>query len=1012
MPDTQPTKLLTVEEIDMTQLWRLVNSDIGDSCQLIQLLGSIEYEVNNDNPNEERCLNFIESKHIDESIQYGRYYSSSSLITMKRDIRSFLAGSIYDELDIQASNPTLLYNLLKSTNINLHQLLFYITNRNEFHLRILDNTPNHIWTLIEDGKVMTPKRFINSYLNGSRTFWNSTLKYHANGVPGLLKLLNELNECMEYVWNHWPDVPYSANSPCPKGSKLSNMLLTLESRLISKVIETLHTRGLVDKIRNHYDCGYAYDGIFVRKRPDDMYLYVAIANEVAILQGLDHISFRLKRLENCDHIPAIAFVDRQIRVPSIAELGEHEKKLLIYPTGAGKTYQSVAYALEKYTTCLIIVHRRSLAVDIKRNYPQFECYIDGDGEFNRTTGADFQIICINSLDKLKFPAKYQCTIADEISSLLRQIVEMRTPKIIFKMFNVFIRKPNHEFIGMDALLCEQDKQLLNRITRFEDYSPDMASYPIKKCEVFNDTYWLKANLLQDILNGRRVCIAYSTSIDKMNGFLESTGISFINVNRNTKDKYSVTDWTEYNVVAFSPTMDAGVDVSFFDDCGNRFGYFDIVYGIFNRNTTTPKQAVQMLSRVRDCKEFRACITGSYTNTVFDNEKDFQRYVQSRLEFISKFDLIAQLNDDFVPELVKDFHYECVWNAVSHRCERTTKEFHKYFKYYIVRNRWKMYTAQSAQVNEEEKQSIKENERKGRLAEQREIALSPIISSSTYDMYKASNELSLPEFREYQAYRVNSAFGLDKQRPTKPFTESSNFGDIDLDAYRKWRQDIKEKQLRDLYPYDENGQCIGFDYLSEFKASSKRFYRFLQLLNIDEGGENSFEFYYNTVTFKEITTVIRTALKWLGFDKLNSTVDTASFKNIMDNRHFKDLLRRKKFYDYLREHTGLEIKYRDNAFVLVSTIASPDYSKPFTYFVPNSTIPFDGEDVSGFSPRGRKWQCNECFGLLTLSRVNNHTCPEPTQGYYFINNNGKRSMACLSCDRVVNRNRKRHKTSCS
>eukprot|EP01083_Nonionella_stella_P007846 22579_1 len=63
-------------------------------------------------------------------------------------------------------------------------------------------------------------------------------------------------------------------------------------------------------------------------------------------------------------------------------------------------------------------------------------------------------------------------------------------------------------------------------------------------------------------------------------------------------------WMDYNIVAYSPIIVAGLD------CQNRFGHFDKIYGWFINSSSPAAQAAQMLLRARktSTNTIQICVT--------------------------------------------------------------------------------------------------------------------------------------------------------------------------------------------------------------------------------------------------------------------------------------------------------------------------------------------------------------------------------------------------------------------
>lgn len=992
--NSHPSTIHCVEFVSLTGLAQVINSCGGISDQVLELLDRIE-------PVRDSDLAVVRhSWKKGNGAPYGRYYSSGSLIRQRRSHRGVLARCRYFELDIRASNPTLLYNLMVHHGQRMPALEFYVSNRSQCEEQMLAEIPIELRSICFQGEPLTMKRFVNAALNGSTEMW-SVLRPAVSPDGVIANLKKEFDACLSFIYEKYDSIPVNMSSANPRASRLTNVLLTLEADIMIGVMNALLDHGLLINDGTHVDVGLAYDGLLVPRRGHDHEAQcITVANDVIRNMGYCHLVMRPKELDMPVPGALPSIVDSVEYLSNLADMPQ-DKLLVRAPTGSGKTSAAVSYALSTFSRVLVIVHRQMLAHDLKAKYPQFDCYLHS-GDDERSLDGDLQIICLNSLDKLKDPTKYECVICDELSSVMWQLVEMRVSNISIEIFGVFATKPGIKFIGLDALLCEQDAQFW-----FEEYAArgldsDFAHYvtpariatPTKECILFDDMRDLKIDMLNSINSGRTICVAYSTSIDKMNGLLESTGVPFLNVNRYTKEDVSIADWMNYQIVAFSPTMDAGVDVSFLNGTGERVQHFDVVYGIFNKGNTMPKQAVQMLGRVRDCTDFRISITGNCTDRMFDNQCEFDEFVKNRLDYIKQFNLEAQLNMDFSATVLHNFRYRLTYNAVAHRKEH--KNYLRHLKKYLLMNQWRLST-----IRDEEKPDIDVGklEKEGVIREMLAIAKARVVDASEYN----KDNMTLESYREYMAWTINRVFGMEDLRPPPPRGIFDGGSRREIDLYNRV---LQEKQLLDLYPFDGNGVEIGFNYIAEYRRTKEFYYRALQLIALEnDDNQQVFTFVLQQETFKEKTYHVRRLLGMIGFEKLADSPFSVNYAAVQQSPYFKLILNGSTPKQYLQDVAGLTVEKLGSEHRLGTRYISSDPSTPGAYYIANSPFLFTG--TSNMRAVGREFECPECGKRLSRNRAADHVCRDLPPGFCYARVEGRMRKLCQLCNVVVDRNLKRH-----
>jgi hypothetical protein len=143
---SMPEVLKCREVFNMERLWLLLNTKGVDPVPLLDLL-------DNSRPLQGTGYWGVvhEWKRSTKTPNHSRFYSNGSLISLKKDHRAFIMDGRYVELDLRASNPTILYNLMKNHGVECPHLKYYLEERETVHARLIELCPPHVWNLAPDG---------------------------------------------------------------------------------------------------------------------------------------------------------------------------------------------------------------------------------------------------------------------------------------------------------------------------------------------------------------------------------------------------------------------------------------------------------------------------------------------------------------------------------------------------------------------------------------------------------------------------------------------------------------------------------------------------------------------------------------------------------------------------------------------------------------------------------------------------------------------------------------------
>jgi hypothetical protein len=977
-----PDVLYTVEFIDRERLYALVNTREEHSPEVSALLGAARFPEDSSD-----CVVYLQWRRSGNAPGFGRYFSPGSLIRQKGSHRALLAGNRYIELDLRASNPTILMNVMREEGRPMPCLRHYIFNRESVHSEFRSLCPPGLW---REGLA---KEFVNASINGSQEIWTSVVRPFMGEVPFFADLYHELQAALFYVFSAFPEVPFKNSARTKYGSRMANLLLTLETHAVLKVIDSLRDGDLITMTGSYTNVGYAYDGLLI-PRSCDLDSILVCSNTVLDGLGYRDLQMRYKPLKN--PVQVVDIVDDVCRVPALSQFGS-QKLAIAYPTGCGKTFQAVNYAIANYRYVLIIVHRQTLAMNIKRQYAGFDCYLATD-DAERCLNADRQIVCINSLGKLAKPNIYQCIIVDEVCSQLDQIVDMHLGPVEWEMMRLYLTSPTRKVICMDALITESDMDVLCSAADYELVSPTRLQRFTRTCTILRsgvDAFGVVRNFLEE---GKSVCVPYTANVAKIDGILAGFGVPYLNVNRYTKleERNAIGNWINYPLVAFSPTMDAGVDVTFRGDDGEILRHFDAVVGVFVAITATPSSCIQMLGRIRNCSTFYIAVDGHSSRKCFDGVNRFESFLKNRIQRIADLGLNFALTDDFSPVIARDFRFNVTWRAVNRRSESSSGNFDRVLKRYLILNQWAVITVDDDIEDASYGLHLQGLKAAGERAELCAIASSQMISPRTADRYRGQGDLPLSCHRALVAYDVLDAFGLTRLRPhvqSYPGFDARN-GQNSVILLR-WQESL-------LSP---DGDHAERQYIKRFFRDRTKYYRTKQLVDIEMGvREPSLEFFADRPSFNETTLVVLGVLRKLGFATLDTTVTDLPDENTLQ----RTLKLKTSLATFLLETCGLRIDRVEGQARLVSMIASADHTAATAFFIPALTISYLGAAPHGFQfVDTNKVKCIRCFKPIRWRGCVEHTCRRLPDGMCYVEIEGTRHKWCNICNRAVDRNAARH-----
>nr|WRK65364.1 putative origin of replication binding protein [Marseillevirus futianmevirus] len=261
--------------------------------------------------------------------------------------------------------------------------------------------------------------------------------------------------------------------------------------------------------------------------------------------------------------------------------------------GTAKTKELASYLLRNSkASVLVITYRVSLARELSLKFSGFVSYEDSVGKIREK-----RLVCqVDSLWRVR--GKFDIVVCDEATYTLGHMLSFpKNKKECWDAFKYYVRKAE-KCIFVDKNMnqsCVDAMESLGR--KVYSIKNEHKAHEGKKCLVTFDIFKLKKSLFSDLENGLKIGLASNSKRRlllickeaEMRGFkvLWYTGDG-------RSEKVWLESWKNYDLVAYSPTISAGVSY--------EEQHFDKVYGVCCSWSCNGEEFEQMLFRIRDVKQ--------------------------------------------------------------------------------------------------------------------------------------------------------------------------------------------------------------------------------------------------------------------------------------------------------------------------------------------------------------------------------------------------------------------------
>lgn len=386
------------------------------------------------------------------------------------------------------------------------------------------------------------------------------------------------------------------------------------------------------------------------------------------------------------------------------------------PKGSGKTQMleemvSDYKAHDKNVRILLIGHRRSL-INATAERLGLTSYLNMDessaSEYNKPTR--HYAISLDSMGKLMVEAKaYDVVIIDEVEQVFAHLLSDTLGKERMKAIlylQHFITKAKHVFL-LDADMTPLSIEIMSALSKKDDVNNGKDAFAVintykaggRELNMYfhKDAKNIVADLMAALKDGKR-CFLCSNSKERINGLtkqlhkmIPDTRVMTITAD-NSQDQ-EVQDFIinikeeamKYDLIAVSPSMNTGVDITFPDNAQ----LVDCVFGIFHAGINTHFDIDQQLSRVRHPKQVNVWVDD--TTFSFETDANVIRHEISMMH--DKFEAIKEIDEKGSPVYFEkcegDLLHEAIYGYVTEMKRASMNNLRANFVSLREHNGWKI-----------------------------------------------------------------------------------------------------------------------------------------------------------------------------------------------------------------------------------------------------------------------------------------------------------------------------------
>lgn len=455
------------------------------------------------------------------------------------------------------------------------------------------------------------------------------------------------------------------------------------------------------------------------------------------------------------------------------------------PKGSGKTQMledmvKTYKAHNKNVRILLIGHRRSL-INATAKRLDLTSYLNTDETSSREFNSPTQhyAISLDSLGKLLVNTKaYDVVIIDEVEQVFAHLLsdtlrKDRMKAILYLQHFVTLAKYVYLLDADMTPLSVEIMSALNKASSNKDAFAVINTYKAggRELNLYNhkDAKNIVADLMAALKGGKR-CFLCSNSKDRIEGLAKQLrkmmpDKKVITITSKNSQKPEVQDFIlnikdealKYDLIAVSPSMSTGVDITFPDDAE----LIDCVFGIFHTGINTHFDIDQQLCRVRHPGQVNVWVD----DTTYNFETDSNVIRQEMSQMHDMFEAIEEIDASGSPvyfqKSAADHLHEAIYGAVTEMKRASMNNLRANFVGLREHNGWKC-----APVERDDNKTalggfiISEGEKEQQMQKAVMILNAPQVNVMELYELKGKNSLSEQEQAVVDRYYLEKFFHTD------------------------------------------------------------------------------------------------------------------------------------------------------------------------------------------------------------------------------------------------------------
>lgn len=293
--------------------------------------------------------------------------------------------------------------------------------------------------------------------------------------------------------------------------------------------------------------------------------------------------------------------------------------------GIGKT-KNLKSLFKKYNKIIIVSFRISLNKEHAKKFG-FTLYSDIEGPVYDTEINNKIVVQIDSFHKIT--GKCDLLVLDEYTYTMTHLIEYaKKREQSYQALEEYI-KGSKKVIAIDAFIKGRDVEWLERFNRKTTFIENIYKKHENKIVInYDNNIGIFMNSIVEYLNNKNKIVVPTNNkrfIIQLEKYIKSkcNNIKGLFITADNSNDLNTDIWNNYDIVAFSPTIVAGVS---YEEL-----HFDACFGYFTNSSACAEMAVQQMFRVRNIKlnEIHVCVEIDGKNDFPTNREDIDEYIVNR-----------------------------------------------------------------------------------------------------------------------------------------------------------------------------------------------------------------------------------------------------------------------------------------------------------------------------------------------------------------------------------------------